>query len=135
PLRRSPDAATAAIRPLRLQGQLQSQLHLSRREAGYGFGRPDARLGRHGLPRTRPGADPASSREPSRRFHLALHAAGAFHPAWAATRRLYRRVARLPTLASQLPRTNRLAVRRPSRGSALKDMAAGMMPEWSSPPW
>ena len=66
-----------------------------RREARDRLGRSAARLGRDGLSRHRPGADPASGRQLPRRFRLAVHAPGAGDPARPEARRIHRRLARL----------------------------------------
>ena len=52
------------------------------------LGRSEERLGREGLSRHRPGADPAPGGELSRRFRMAIHAPGAGDPARPGARRV-----------------------------------------------
>ena len=64
-------------------------------------GRSATRLGRQRLSRHRPGTDPAAGRQLSRRFRLALHAAGSGNPARLEASRVYRRLARLISAPSR----------------------------------
>ena len=66
-----------------------------------GYGRSAARLGRDRLSRHRPGTDPAAGGELSRRFRLAVHAAGPGDPARPEARRVHRRLARLISASSR----------------------------------
>ena len=54
---------------------------------------PKSRMGRQGLSRHRPGADPAPGRQLSRRFRLEIHAPGARYPPRPQARGLHRRLA------------------------------------------
>ena len=93
-LRRRPAPLAGPVRPLRLQGQLQSQLHLHVSQERHRHDRPALRLGGERLYRHRPGRDPAPGRELPQRVRVALHAPLAGDPARTHPRRIHWRLAR-----------------------------------------